>query len=187
MLPCWTGSPWRSNSPFRTPWSGRSPPTGSVKWSWSGSSPSIPNMIFFGPSGTGKTTVARIIAERTNKSLHKLNGTSATTDDIRNIIAEINTFSGCDGILLYLDEIQYLNKKQQQSLLEYIENGSITLIASTTENPYFAVFNALISRSTLFEFKPVTSDDVAVAVERAYKKIEEEKGFKITVEDGVIV
>ncbi|MBP1564256.1 MAG: replication-associated recombination protein A [Oscillospiraceae bacterium] len=146
----------------------------------------IPNMIFFGPSGTGKTTVARIIAESTNKTLHKLNGTSATTDDIRSIISELNTFSGYNGILLYLDEIQYLNKKQQQSLLEYIENGSITLIASTTENPYFAVFNALISRSTLFEFKPVTAEDIAKAVIRAYSMIEEENGYKITVEDGVV-
>ena len=114
----------------------------------------IPNMIFYGPSGTGKTSVARIIAENTNMSLHKLNGTSASTADIKQVISEIGTFSGANGILLYLDEIQYLNKKQQQSLLEYMENGQITLIASTTENPYFAVFNAVISRSTVFEFKP---------------------------------
>ncbi len=146
----------------------------------------IPNMIFYGPSGTGKTTVARIIAEHTNKDLHKLNGTSASTDDIRNVISEIGTFSGCNGILLYLDEIQYLNKKQQQSLLEYIENGQITLIASTTENPYFAVFNALISRSTLFEFKPVSSEDICLAIKRAYRIIEEENNYKISVEDGVI-
>ena len=110
----------------------------------------IPNMIFYGPSGTGKTSVARIIAENTNMSLHKLNGTSASTADIKQVISEIGTFSGANGILLYLDEIQYLNKKQQQSLLEYMENGQITLIASTTENPYFAVFNAVISRSTVF-------------------------------------
>lgn len=146
----------------------------------------IPNMIFYGPSGTGKTTVARIIAENTNKSLYKLNGTSTSTDDIRSVISELDTFSGCNGILLYLDEIQYLNKKQQQSLLEYIENGQITLIASTTENPYFAVFNALISRSTIFEFKPVSADDICEAVKRAYKILEEENKCKIEVESGVI-
>jgi putative ATPase len=146
----------------------------------------IPNMIFYGPSGTGKTTVARIIAESTNMSLFKLNGTSASTDDIRQVIAETNTFDGCNGVLLYLDEIQYLNKKQQQSLLEYIENGQITLIASTTENPYFAVFNAVISRSTVFEFKPVNAEDIARAVERAFRVLEEENGYTITVEDGVI-
>ncbi len=115
----------------------------------------IPNMIFYGPSGVGKTTVARIIAESANMRLHKLNGTSASTADIKGIVSEIDTFLGCNGILLYLDEIQYLNKKQQQSLLEYIEDGSITLIASTTENPYFYVYNAILSRSTVFEFKPV--------------------------------
>lgn len=146
----------------------------------------IPNMIFYGPSGTGKTTVARIIAESTKMSLFKLNGTNACTDDIRQVIAETNTFDGCNGVLLYLDEIQYLNKKQQQSLLEYIENGQITLIASTTENPYFAVFNAVISRSTVFEFKPVSAEDIAKAVERAFRVLEEENGYTITVEDGVI-
>lgn len=146
----------------------------------------IPNMIFYGPSGTGKTTVARIIAESTSKSLYKLNGTSASTEDIRSVISDINTFSGCNGILLYLDEIQYMNKKQQQSLLEYIENGQITLIASTTENPYFAVFNALISRSTVFEFKPVNAEDIAEAVKRAYSILENENNYKITAEDGVI-
>ena len=146
----------------------------------------IPNMIFYGPSGTGKTTVARIIAESTSKSLYKLNGTSASTEDIRSVISDINTFSGCNGILLYLDEIQYLNKKQQQSLLEYIENGQITLIASTTENPYFAVFNALISRSTVFEFKPVNAEDIAEAVKRAYSILENGNNYKITAEVGVI-
>ena len=109
----------------------------------------IPNMIFYGPSGVGKTTVARIIADSTSMTLHKLNGTSASTADIRDVVAEVGTFSGMNGILLYLDEIQYFNKKQQQLLLEYMENGQITLIASTTENPYFAVYNALISRSTV--------------------------------------
>lgn len=146
----------------------------------------IPNMIFYGPSGTGKTTVARIIAENTKMSLHKLNGTNANTDDIRNVIADTNTFDGCNGVLLYLDEIQYLNKKQQQSLLEYIENGQITLIASTTENPYFAVFNAVISRSTVFEFKPVSAEDIALAVKRAFSVIENENGYTITAEDGVV-
>ena len=110
----------------------------------------IPNMIFYGSSGIGKTTVARIIAENSNMKLCKLNGTTASISDIKDIIAQTDTFEGYNGILLYLDEIQYLNKKQQQSLLEYIENGRITLIASTTENPYFYVYNAIISRSTVF-------------------------------------
>lgn len=113
----------------------------------------IPNMIFYGPSGVGKTTVARMIANSTSMSLHKLNGTTASTADLREVAAEVGTLSGMHGILLYLDEIQYLNKKQQQSLLEYIESGDITLIASTTENPYFAVYNALISRSTVLNSK----------------------------------
>lgn len=146
----------------------------------------IPNMIFYGPSGTGKTTVARIIAESTNMSLHKLNGTSASTDDIRRVIAETETFDGCNGVLLYLDEIQYLNKKQQQSLLEYIENGKVTLIASTTENPYFAVFNAVISRSTVFEFKPVNAEDISDALKRAYSILEKDNNCCIDIEEGVI-
>lgn len=115
----------------------------------------IPNMIFYGPSGVGKTTVARIIAEKTNMRLHKLNGTSCSTADIKAVVDEVNSIAGCNGILLYLDEIQYLNKKQQQTLLEHIENGNITLVASTTENPYFYVYNAILSRSTVFEFKKV--------------------------------
>ena len=117
----------------------------------------IPNLIFYGPSGVGKTTVARIIAKSTNKKLHKLNGTTISIADIKSVISELDTFAGYNGVLLYLDEIQYLNKKQQQTLLEYIEDGSITLIASTTENPYFYIYNAILSRCTVFEFKSVQS------------------------------
>lgn len=129
----------------------------------------IPNMIFYGPSGVGKTTVARIIAENCDMTLHKLNGTNASISDIKDVISNIGTFAAENGILLYLDEIQYLNKKQQQSLLEYMENGDITLIASTTENPYFSVYNALLSRSTIFEFKPVSSSELIKAVRRAFQ------------------
>ncbi len=139
----------------------------------------IPNLIFYGPSGVGKTTLATYIANKTNRMLKKLNGTTASTADIKEIVSQLNTFSGMNGILLYLDEIQYFNKKQQQTLLEYIENGSITLIASTTENPYFYVYNAILSRSTVFEFKSVTADEVEKAVFRAAKLLEEEQNIKI--------
>ena len=144
----------------------------------------IPNMIFYGPSGVGKTTVARIIASRTNMRLHKLNGTSASTADIKAVVEEVDSIAGYNGILLYLDEIQYLNKKQQQSLLEHIENGNITLIASTTENPYFYIYNAILSRSTVFEFKPVEPDDIEQAVRRAFSKLEEEYGEKAKLQKG---
>ena len=146
----------------------------------------IPNMIFYGPSGVGKTTVARIIAESANMRLHKLNGTNARTEDIKNIVAELDTFLGCNGILLYLDEIQYLNKKQQQSLLEYIEDGSITLIASTTENPYFYVYNAILSRSTVFEFKPVAPEDMARAVKRGFFELSKETGTEYDVSEEAV-
>ena len=145
----------------------------------------IPNMVFYGPSGVGKTTVASIIAKHTHKRLCKLNGTTASTADIRDVIASTNTLEGINGVLLYLDEIQYFNKKQQQTLLEFIENGSITLIASTTENPYFYVYNAILSRSTVFEFKPVESADVVPAVERAFTLLEDEEGEPISREEGV--
>ena len=145
----------------------------------------IPNMIFYGPSGTGKTTVARIIAQNTNMSLHKLNGTSASIGDIKEVVNSIGTFGSENGILLYLDEIQYFNKKQQQSLLEYIEKGDITLIASTTENPYFAVFGAVISRSTVFEFKAPRADEILSAVERAWKKLSEINNTEYLCEDRV--
>lgn len=146
----------------------------------------VPNLIFYGPSGVGKTTLATYIANKTNKTLKKLNGTTASTADIKEIVSQLNTFSGINGILLYLDEIQYFNKKQQQTLLEYIENGSITLIASTTENPYFYVYNAILSRSTVFEFKPVPFEEVKKAVLRAAKFIEEEQDIKIEIsEDSV--
>ena len=146
----------------------------------------IPNMIFYGPSGVGKTTVARIIADSANMRLHKLNGTSASTADIKSIVAEIDTFLGSNGILLYLDEIQYLNKKQQQSLLEYIEDGSITLIASTTENPYFYVYNAILSRSTVFEFKPVEPDDLRAAVQRGFSELSKENGIDYDVPEDAV-
>ena len=143
----------------------------------------VPNLIFYGPSGVGKTTLATYIANKTNKTLRKLNGTTASTADIKEIVSQINTFSGLNGILLYLDEIQYFNKKQQQTLLEYIEDGSITLIASTTENPYFYVYNAILSRSTVFEFKSVSQKDVKKAVFRAARLLEEEQGIEISLPD----
>ncbi|MBQ6053376.1 MAG: replication-associated recombination protein A [Clostridia bacterium] len=144
----------------------------------------IPNMIFCGPSGVGKTTLASIIAAKTQKTLHRLNATTASTGDIKTIISSLSTLEGTNGILLYLDEIQYFNKKQQQILLEFIEDGSITLIASTTENPYFYVYNAILSRSTIFEFRPVESKDVLKAVKRAFDAVREETGLKIETEDG---
>ena len=146
----------------------------------------IPNMIFYGPSGTGKTTVARIIAERTNRTLRKLNATTAGLSDIKDIIAELDTFLTPGGVLLYLDEIQYFNKKQQQSLLEFIEDGRITLIASTTENPYFCVFNAILSRSTVFEFKSIPPKEMEPAVERAIRIAGEKNGMTIETEESVV-
>ena len=140
----------------------------------------IPNLIFYGPSGVGKTTLASIIAKKTNRKFHKLNGTSASTADIRAIVGELDTLAAPEGILLYLDEIQYFNKKQQQTLLDYIERGEIILIASTTENPYFYIHGALLSRSTVFEFKSVTAKDIIPAVERGFSFLSEERG--VTVE-----
>ncbi|MBQ7858722.1 MAG: replication-associated recombination protein A [Faecalibacterium sp.] len=144
----------------------------------------IPNMIFYGPSGVGKTTVARIIAENSGMTLHKLNGTSCGTGDIKAVLNDIGTLGGAKGILLYLDEIQYLNKKQQQSLLECIENGSVTLIASTTENPYFYIYNALLSRCTVFEFKSLTAADIRQGLRRAAQCIGEAEGCTLVFEEG---
>ncbi len=143
------------------------------------------NLIFYGPSGTGKTTVAGIIAKRTNRTLYHLNATTASLQDVKNIMADVGTMLAPNGALLYLDEIQYFNKKQQQSLLEYMENGKITLIASTTENPYFYVYNALLSRSTVFEFKPLTPEEAMPAVERALHILAGRSALPLTWEEGV--
>lgn len=139
----------------------------------------IPNMIFYGPSGTGKTTAANILSKAAGKTLRRLNATSASLSDIKEVVAETSSLYGSDGVLLYLDEIQYFNKKQQQSLLEFIEDGRITLIASTTENPYFYVYSAIISRSAVFEFKPLSVDALSKAIERARKFLSDEKGAEI--------
>jgi len=135
----------------------------------------ISNMVFYGPPGVGKTTLANIIAKNSHLSLYKLNGTNASIDDIKSVIKESDSFLNDKGVLLYLDEIQYLNKKQQQSLLEFVESGNITLIASTTENPYFYIYPALISRCTVFEFKSLKVDDIKEGLLKACKKL----GLKI--------
>ena len=140
----------------------------------------IPNLIFYGPSGVGKTTLATYIAKKTNMTFKKLNGTTASTSDLKDIFKELDGFAGLNGVLLYLDEIQYFNKKQQQTLLEYIENGKITLIASTTENPYFYVYNAV------FEFKPVPYEEVEKAVRRAFSILADENGISVEIDDKTV-
>ncbi len=146
----------------------------------------LPNLVFYGPSGVGKTTLAAIIAARTSRKFHKLNGTTASTADIKAIVAELDTFAAPNGVLLYLDEIQYFNKKQQQTLLDFIERGEITLIASTTENPYFYIHNAILSRSTVFEFKSITAEEIIPAVERAFRFLQEERGVTIKADEAAV-
>ena len=141
------------------------------------------NLIFYGPSGTGKTTIANIIAKRTQKALYHLNATTASLSDIKAIIADVDTMLAPNGILLYLDEIQYFNKKQQQSLLEFLENGKITMIASTTENPYFYIYNALLSRSTVFEFKPLAAADVERGVRNAVQRLSEGEQVPVCMDE----
>lgn len=146
----------------------------------------IPNMIFFGPSGTGKTTAANILAKAAGKTLYKLNATTASLQDVKAVVDDTNSLFGSDGVLLYLDEMQYFNKKQQQSLLEFIEDGRITLIASTTENPYMYIYPAIISRSAVFEFKPISKDELKKALLRAYALLNGEKGRGIKFCDDAI-
>lgn len=146
----------------------------------------IPNMIFYGPSGCGKTTVANIIAKTSGRALYKLNATMSSVSDIKNIINDVDTMMAPNGILLYLDEIQYFNKKQQQSLLEFMENGKITLIAATTENPYFYVYNAVLSRSTIFEFKALTARSIEPAIRRGFDYLAKRENESVQLEEGVI-
>lgn len=146
----------------------------------------VPNMIFYGPSGCGKTTLAKIISKKSNKKLYHLNATTASLSDIKAVIQDINPFSSPDGILLYLDEIQYFNKRQQQSLLEFIENGSITLIASTTENPYFYIYNAILSRCTVFEFKPISPQEIARFLQTSISKISDIFERQVTIDEDAL-
>jgi len=146
----------------------------------------VTNMIFFGPPGTGKTTAAAIIAKSSGMTFHRFNCTSATLAEVKEVLSETNNVFGSGGILLYLDEIQYFNRKQQQSLLEYMEDGRVTLIASTTENPHFYIYNAIISRSSLFEFKPVVAADMVPALRRALEHLNAENGTAIAAEDEVL-
>ena len=146
----------------------------------------ITNMIFYGPPGTGKTTAAEIIARESGMSFHRLNATTASLSDVKDILAGTNNIFSAGGILLYIDEIQYFNKKQQQALLEYIEDGRVTLITSTTENPHFYIYNAIISRSSLFEFKPVAPEDCAVAVRRALDYLNAQMGTSKTADDDTV-
>ena len=150
------------------------------------SSGRITNMIFYGPPGTGKTTAAEIIARESGMSFHRLNATTASLSDVKEILAGTNNIFSAGGILLYIDEIQYFNKKQQQALLEYIEDGRVTLIASTTENPHFYIYNAILSRSSLFEFKPVAPEDCAIAVRRAMDYLNKEMGTSKTVDGDTV-
>ena len=145
----------------------------------------IPNMIFYGPSGTGKTTVAEIAAARVHRPFYRLNATTATLADIKAVMQDVGTLLAPDGVVLYLDEIQYFNKKQQQSLLEFMENGKLTLIAATTENPYFYVYNAVLSRSTVFEFKPVPAEEILPVVRRGIRRMGEDRQVQVIWEEGV--
>jgi len=146
----------------------------------------IPNMVFYGPSGIGKTTVAEIVAQRVNRPLYRLNATTASISDIRDVFADVGTLLAPDGVVIYLDEIQYFNKKQQQSLLEFMENGKITLIASTTENPYFYVYNAVLSRATVFEFKPVSAEEMLPTIRRAIAYLEQKHAICVHCEESVV-
>ena len=147
----------------------------------------ITNMIFYGPPGTGKTTAASVIAANTDMMFHRLNATTASLSDVKDIISQTNNVFGASGILLYIDEIQYFNRKQQQSLLEYIEDGRVTLIASTTENPHFYIYNAIISRSSLFEFKPVRPEACIKVLKKAIDRLNMESGLSKSVDDTILL
>ncbi|MDD4422778.1 MAG: replication-associated recombination protein A, partial [Eubacteriales bacterium] len=147
----------------------------------------LPSLVFHGPPGTGKTTVADIVAKRCNKLFYRINATVASLSDVRDILGQSETLIGSDGILLYIDEIQYFNKKQQQSLLEYVEDGRVTLICSTTENPYFTIYGALLSRSTVFEFNPVEPMEIMPVLRRAFDILNGDMGGAKHCSDEVLL